>query len=255
MALILRTVPCLSDNYAFLIHDPASKATAVIDVPESAPILAALQAEGWTLTDIFLTHHHWDHVDGVPELVKATGAKTIGAAADAHRLPPLDRAVQEGDLVQLGTYSAQVIDVSGHTIGHIAFYFADGNLLFSADSLMALGCGRLFEGTTERMWASLAKLAALPVETVICSGHEYTEANLKFAESLMPDHPPLIERAKKIRALRAAGKPTVPSVLSDELNTNPFLRASDPDFKSQIGLSNSTDADCFAHVRGLKDRF
>ena len=255
MPLILRTVPCLKDNYAFLLHDPASGATAVIDVPEAPPILAALQAEGWTLTDILLTHHHWDHIDGVPDLLAATGARVTGAQADAYRLPPLDVAVAEGETITLGGHAAQIIDVSGHTLGHIAYHFAEDALLFTGDSLMAMGCGRLFEGTPQTMWQSLRKMAKLPGETLVCSGHEYTSANLAFAESLDPDHRPLTRRAKQIRAMRKAGEATVPSILSDELATNPFLRARDPGFKELLGMADASDADCFAHLRALKDSF
>ncbi len=255
MPLILRTIPCLNDNYAFLIHDPDTKSTALIDAPEAPPILAALKAEGWTLTDILLTHHHYDHIDGVPELVAATNARVTGASADAHRLPPLDFAVAEGDTIRIGGHEGQILDVSGHTLGHIAFYFPAANLLFSADSLMAMGCGRLFEGAPEVMWTSLSKMAALPPETLVCSGHEYTEANLKFAQSLDPDHPALVARAVDIAAKRAQGAFTVPSLLSEELATNPFLRVTDPAFKSKLGMADASDSVCFAHVRALKDNF
>ena len=167
MALELVTIPCLKDNYAFLIHDAASGATAVIDVPDAAPIQAALDARGWQLTDIVLTHHHDDHIAGVPALQAATGARIWGAAADAHRLPPLDHALAEGDTLAVGAATGHVIDVSGHTVGHIAVYFPQDALVFTADSLMAAGCGRLFEGTPGQMWASLSKLAALPPEVPV----------------------------------------------------------------------------------------
>ncbi len=255
MPLTLRTIPCLSDNYAYLIHDPKTAATAVIDVPEAAPIQNALTAEGWRLTDIFLTHHHGDHIDGVPDLIATTGAKITGAAADAHRLPQLDHAVRAGDHFAFGNETVQIIDVSGHTMGHIAFYMPGSGLVFTADSLMAMGCGRLFEGPPEVMWTSLSKLAALPPQTLVCSGHEYTEANLKFAESLDPTDPNLRARADQIRARRAANQPTVPSLLSDERTTNPFLRVSDPGYKKTLGMATASDLACFAHVRALKDRF
>ena len=255
MPLILRTIPCLSDNYAFLIHDPETQATAVVDAPEAPPILDALALEGWTLTDIFLTHHHWDHIDGAPDLIAATGAKVTGAKADAHRLPKLDRAISDGDSFAFGGETVQIIDVSGHTLGHIAFHLPGSLLVFTADSLMAMGCGRLFEGKPEVMWASLSKLAALAPETTVCSGHEYTEANLKFAESLDADDPKLQARAAQIRAKRAANKPTVPSLLSDELATNPFLRVTDPAYKRTLGKPDASDVACFAHVRALKDQF
>ena len=184
MALELVTIPCRSDNYAFLIHDDVSAKTALVDAPEAAPIQAELTARGWTLNDIWITHHHDDHIDGVAAL--RTGARVIGAKADAHRLPPLDLAISEGDTVDFAGHAMQIFDVSGHTVGHLAFYLADANAVFTADSLMALGCGRLFEGTAEQMWASLSKLAALPADTIVCSVHEYTAATPKTPKPQNP---------------------------------------------------------------------
>ena len=255
MATTLITVPCRTDNYAYLIHDSATGATAVIDVPEAGPILAALKSQGWTLTDILLTHHHGDHIDGVPELRAATGARVTGAATDAHRLPPLDRAVAEGDSFRFGAEDVQVFDVSGHTVGHIAFYLAASGLLFTGDSLMALGCGRLFEGTATQMWGSLQKLMTLPPETRVCSGHEYTASNLRFAQTLEPQNPDLISRGKDVAALRAKGLPTVPTDLGVELKTNPFLRAHLATMKAALGLTDASDAQAFAEIRARKDRF
>jgi len=253
MPLELVTIPCLRDNYAFLARDPETGAIACVDVPEAAPILAALRDRGWQLTDILLTHHHPDHIDGVADLVAATGAKVTGAAADAHRLPPLDHAVQPGDRVKIGAQEGTVIDVSGHTVGHVAFAFE--GLAFTGDSLMALGCGRLFEGTAPMMWASLSRLAALPPDTLICSGHEYTEANARFALTIEPGNPRLVQRAQAVRAARSVGRPTVPSTLAEELATNPFLRASQPEIKALLGLTQATDAEVFAEIRARKDRF
>ena len=255
MPLDLVTVPCLSDNYAYLIHEAATGATACIDVPEAAPILAALDERDWKLSHILITHHHHDHVGGVAALAGATGARVIGAAADAHRLPPLDEAVAEGDTVRVGMAEGRVIDVSGHTMGHIAFHFPDSALVFTADSLMALGCGRLFEGDAETMWASLSKLAALPPETLVCSGHEYTAANARFALTIEPGNAALVARAAEIEAVRAAGRPTVPSRLADELATNPFLRADAPEVRAAVGLPDGPDVAVFAEVRARKDRF
>lgn len=255
MALELVTIPCLKDNYAYLIHNAATGATAVIDVPEAPPILAALQSRGWTLTDILITHHHWDHIDGVADVRAATGAAVWGAAADAHRLPPLDHALAEGDNVSIGTETGTVIDVPGHTVGHIAFYFPASHLVFTADSLMAAGCGRLFEGTPAQMWGSLSKLAALPPETTVCSGHEYTASNIRFALSLEPDNAALILRSERVASARKDGLPTVPSTLDEERATNPFLRAFLPQVKAAIGLPDATDTDAFAEIRSRKDRF
>jgi len=255
MVLQIVPVPCLTDNYAWLAHDPASGATAAIDAPEAAPILQALKDHGWTLSHVLLSHHHWDHVDGLPALLKAAPARVIGAAADPHRLPPLDQAVQQGDSVQIGTQTGQVLDVSGHTIGHVAYHFPDSGVVFTADSLMALGCGRVFEGSMAQMYASLGKLAALPPETRVCSGHEYTQANAKFALTIDPDNPSLISRAEAVSAARAAGRQTVPSILAEELATNPFLRAGDPAIKALLGMTGAQPVDVFAEIRGRKDRF
>jgi hydroxyacylglutathione hydrolase len=255
MPLDLVTVPCLSDNYAFLVHDAASGQTALIDAPEADPILAALQDRGWTLSHILLTHHHDDHIQAVPELRAATGAMVIGASADAHRLPALDRPVREGDTLTIGGQAVHVLDVSGHTVGHIAFHIPSAKLAFTADSLMAAGCGRLFEGTPAQMWSSLSKLAALPPETLICSGHEYTTSNIRFALSLEPDNPALISRSREVAEARAASKATVPSSLAVELATNPFLRAHLSHMKAVIGMPDATDAESFAEIRRRKDRF
>ncbi len=249
------TVPCLSDNYAFLVHDPETGATAVVDVPDETPIEGELARRGWALSDILVTHHHADHIDGVEALREATGAKVTGAKADAHRLPRLDRAVAEGDSFKLGSAEVRVLDVSGHTVGHIAFHVPAANAVFTADSLMALGCGRLFEGTAPQMWESLSKLAGLPPDTLVCSGHEYTEANARFALTVEPNNPDLVSRAERVRAARARGEPTVPSTLAEELATNPFLRARLPDVKSTIGLPQASDAEAFAEIRSRKDRF
>lgn len=252
--LELVTVPCLKDNYAFLIHDDATGATAVVDVPEAAPILAALAARGWTLTHVLLTHHHSDHVDGLAGLRIGPEVAVIGAAADVHRLPPLTQAVAEGDTIRVGQAEAHILDVSGHTVGHIAFWFPQAALAFTGDSLMAMGCGRLFEGTPAQMWQSLSKLAALPDDTLICSGHEYTESNARFARTL--DEPPaLVERLDRIARSRAVGQPTVPSTLAEERATNPFLRAGDPALKQALGLAGTTDAEVFAVIRARKDNF
>ncbi len=230
------TVPCLADNYAFLLHD--NGVTALIDAPEAAPIQAALESRGWGLDMVLLTHHHWDHVEGLPELAARYRPRVVGAAADAHRLPALDLALNEGDSVVVGAASGRVIDVSGHTINHIAYAFPGA--VFTGDSLMALGCGRVFEGDMAMMYASLQKLATLPDDTMVYSGHEYTLANGKFALSI-EDTPALRDRMEQVVAARQAGQATVPSPLTLERATNPFLRAK--------------DAAEFARIRTLKDNF
>ena len=253
--LDLVTVPCLADNYAYLIHDPDTGQTAVIDVPEPGPILAALNAHQWRLTDILITHHHDDHIQGVDTLRAQTGAMVLGAAADAHRLPRLDLALDEHASFSLGREMARVNDVPGHTIGHIAFHFPDSHLCFTADSLMAGGCGRLFEGSARMMHASLQKLAALPPETLICSGHEYTATNLRFALTLEPNNPALISRIADVAEKRAKGTPTVPVPLQSELDTNPYPRAHLPALKTAVGLPDADDVTVFAEIRARKDKF
>lgn len=245
MAVAAEAVPILTDNYAWLLRDRASGATAIVDPAEAGPIAAAIDRAGGKLDLILLTHHHNDHVAATDELRARYGAPVVGARADARRLPRLDRAVAEGDTVALGDSAAQVIETPGHTRGHIAYFFpgADGapSVLACGDTLFSLGCGRLFEGTAEEMFASLQKLAALPAETLICCGHEYTESNARFALHADPANTALRARADQVRRLRAQGKPTVPARLAEELAANPFLRAS--------------DAASFAALRARKDRF
>lgn len=255
MAFEIITIPCLSDNYAFLAHDAASGATLCVDVPEARPISALLVERGWTLSHVLLTHHHADHVQGLDALLARHPAKVIGARADMHRLPALDRAVHEGDSITIGNETGTVIDVSGHTLGHIAVYFPASRAVFTADSLMALGCGRLFEGRPEQMWESLGKLMALPPETMVYSGHEYTQANAKFALTVDPGNSALISRSDAVDTARDQGRPTVPSSLADELATNPFLRAADSAIRAHLGLPGATNATVFAELRARKDRF
>jgi len=255
MTLDLVTIPCLSDNYAYLLHDKDTGQTAAIDVPEAPPILEALKSHGWTLTEIWITHHHSDHIDGVAELKEATGASVIGAASDAKRLPPLNHAVKEGEIYRFAGHDVHIYDVSGHTVGHIAYYVPAAGAVFTADSLMALGCGRLSEGTPEQMWGSLSKLMVLPGDTIVCSGHEYTASNARFALTIEPDNAALVARAKAVDAARAEGKATVPTHLSEELATNPFLRAHMPHMKKAMGLADAPDATVFAEIRRRKDAF
>jgi hydroxyacylglutathione hydrolase len=255
MPLELVTLPALSDNYTYLLHDSDSGATACIDVPDAKPILDELAKRNWTLTEIWLTHHHHDHIGGVDDLLKVFDAKVTGATADRHRLPPLNREVTDGDRFEFGGEVIDVLDVSGHTIGHVAFVAAASGYAFTADSLMALGCGRLFEGTAAQMWGSLQKLAALDPETLICSGHEYTQANARFAITVDPENADLKARIDRINSKRDSNEPTVPSKLSDEAATNPFLRAADPAIQAHLDMIGAEPVDVFAEIRARKDRF
>ncbi|MEX0365762.1 MAG: hydroxyacylglutathione hydrolase [Ruegeria sp.] len=255
MPLEIVTIPCLSDNYAFLAHDGESGETALVDAPEAAPILAELTARGWRLSHVLLTHHHYDHVDGLAGILAQHSAQVVGASADAHRLPPLDVQVAEGDALTIGGEPVRVLDVSGHTVGHIAFHMPQSHAVFTADSLMALGCGRLFEGSAPQMWASLSKLAALPEETIVYSGHEYTQSNGQFAQTIEPENPALQQRIADIARARAAGEPTVPSSLALEKATNPFLRAEDSGIQANLGMTGADPAAVFAEIRARKDRF
>lgn len=255
MSLEIVTVPCLRDNYAYLLHDAQSGETALVDAPEAAPVLAALATRGWRLGQILLTHHHADHAGAADDLRAETGARVLGAGADAHRLPRLDTALAEGDSVAVGDARGRVIDVSGHTLGHVAFHFPQARAAFTADSLMALGCGRVFEGSMQQMYGSLAKLDALPGDTRIYSGHNYGAGNARFAASIEPGNRALAERTARIAAADAAGQPIVPSTLDEERATNPFLRAGQPGVRAAVGLPDAPDAEVFAELRRRKDAF
>ena len=255
MPFDLVTIPCLSDNYAFVLHDGDSGLTLLVDVPEAAPVLDELARRNWQVSHLLLTHHHPDHVIGVQALLEVHPAQVIGAAADAHRLPDLHLALSDGDHFTFAGETATVYDVSGHTLGHIAVYFPKSGIAFTADSLMALGCGRLFEGSAAQMWDSLSKLMRLPPATIICSGHEYTAANARFALSLEPGNEHLVARAAKIDAARAKNQPTVPSKLADELATNPFLWPHSAEIRTLLKMHNHSDSEVFAEVRRRKDTF
>ncbi|PHK95844.1 hydroxyacylglutathione hydrolase [Pseudoroseomonas rhizosphaerae] len=225
MAVTVQAVPCLSDNYAWMLRDGATGTVAVCDPGEAAPVIEALEAAGGRCDIILLTHHHADHIDGVAEIRARYGSKVIGAAADAHRLPKLDQAVQPGDTVLVGATAGTVIDSPGHTIGHVAFHFPQGGVLLCGDTLFSLGCGRLLEGKAADMFRALSLLKVLPPETLVCCGHEYTASNARYALTVEPGNAALRARAAEVEAARAAGQPTLPVTLGQELETNPFLRA------------------------------
>ncbi|MEJ0059884.1 MAG: hydroxyacylglutathione hydrolase [Terricaulis sp.] len=245
--------PCLSDNYGFLIHDPESGETATIDTPEAGRILAEAEAKGWRITQIWNTHWHPDHAGGNAEIKAKTGAVVTGPAEVERIGKAPDRVVDEGDVVKLGKLEARVLNVGGHTLGHIAYVFDGEKIGFVGDALFSLGCGRLFEGTPQQMWTSLQKIAALPPETTLYCAHEYTEANAKFAIYYDPINHDLQARIAEIKKLRAEGKPTVPMRLEQELRTNPFLRA--PQLKHSIMKPEATDVEAFADLRARKDSF
>lgn len=245
--------PCLSDNYGFLIRDPASGETAAIDTPDADAILAAASARGWEITQIWNTHWHPDHAGGNAAIKAKTGAVVIGPSEVERIGQAPDRIVDEGDTVKLGGYTARVLDVGGHTLGHIAYVFDAEKTAFVGDALFAMGCGRIFEGTAQQMWQSLSKLAALPDDVTMYCAHEYTASNAKFALHVDPKNAALQARAKEVERLRAANEPTVPMTLAQEKATNPFLRA--PLLKHDLGMDNAADWEAFGEVRKRKDNF
>ncbi|BBL75892.1 hydroxyacylglutathione hydrolase [Methylomagnum ishizawai] len=253
--LDIHQVLVMQDNYVYLLRDPATGATAVVDPAEAEPVLAALARTGWKLSHILNTHHHWDHVDGNLALKQATGCQVYGAARDRGDIPGLDVALGEGDTVELGAITAQVMAVPGHTQGHLAYWFEADRALFCGDTLFAMGCGRLLGGTAEQMWNSLSRIRDLPDETRVYCAHEYTEANGRFALTLEPDNPALVERMARVRELRRDGRPTVPSLLREERATNPFLRPESPEIQATLGVRGAEPVRVFAETRRRKDAF
>jgi len=247
-------VQTLNDNYTYLLHDADTQATAVVDPGEATPVLAAAKTKGWAITHVLLTHHHNDHIGGVREICSAHSCKIFAAAADAHRIPNIDVMLAEGDTVTVGSASAKVFEVPGHTSGHIAYWFEDNAAVFTGDTLFALGCGRLFEGTADQMWDSLLKIRALPDTTMVYCAHEYTAANAQFSVALDPSNTALLERAKDITQLRKTGIPTVPSLLAIEKATNPFLRADVPNLAKALGMPDAPANLVFAEIRRRKDK-
>ena len=245
----------LSDNYGYLVHDPDTGATAAIDTPEVAAIEKALAKKGWKLTHIFNTHHHFDHAGGNAELKAKYNCEIIGPKGEKDLIPGIDRAVGQDDIVDLGNRQARIIEVPGHTRGHIAYSFAGDHVVFVGDTLFVLGCGRLFEGTPQQMWTSLNKLMELPDDTTVYCAHEYTQANARFALSVEPHNATLIARAKEIDEKRARGEWTVPTTIGLEKATNPFLRPASIDLRATVGMVDAADVDVFAETRHRKDNF
>ncbi len=246
---------CLQDNYGFLVHCSETGVTATVDTPEVAPIEAALEERGWTLTHILNTHHHFDHAGGNEELKARHGATIVGPSADADRIPGIDVALGDGDVYRLGAIETRVFDVPGHTRGHIAYYMADAGAAFVGDTIFALGCGRLFEGTPAQMWTSIQKLMGLPDDTRLYCAHEYTQSNARFAVTVDPDNADLTRRVVEIDALRSRGEPTVPTTLALEKATNPFLRPHSASLRSTLNMADSDDVAVFAETRSRKDNF
>lgn len=254
MVAEIRLFPCLTDNFGYLIHDPASKATAAIDAPEAGPILAALDREGWTLTDILVTHHHGDHVGGIAELKKTFTCRVVAPHDKAAKIADVDLRVKEGDRVAIGGLTARVIDTPGHTLDHISYVFDDDRAVFSADALFSIGCGRVFEGTYPMMWDSLKKLRALPDDFRVYCGHEYTASNVKFALGIEPDNAALKARADEVATLRAEGRPTIPTTIGDEKKANTFLRADVASVAAALGLAGKNAAEVFGELRDRKNK-
>lgn len=247
---------CLTDNFGLLVHDQSTGATASVDAPDGEAIANEADRRGWRLTHLLLTHHHLDHVEGWEALRNRFPQMTIvGAKKDAYRLPPLDITVEDGDVVALGDSRARVIETPGHTLGHVAYHFADDDALFVGDTLFSLGCGRVFEGTMEMMRLSLETLANLPPETRIYCGHEYTQANARFALTVDPENPVLRDRVQSVNDLRAAGKYTLPTTIALENATNPFLRVEDPLVKKAMDMDDANPFAVFAEMRERKNRF
>lgn len=255
MSVIVDVFGARSDNFGYLVHDEASGRTAAIDAPEAAPIKAALTRRGWTLTDIFITHHHIDHVEAIPELKAAFNARVVGPRGEADKIADLDELVAGGDRVQLGETVFDVYDTPGHTLGHIVFHDVANKHLFTADALFSLGVGRMFEGTPGPMWEGIKFLRTLPDDTLVYCGHEYTESNARFALSIDPENAALQKRVAEVKALREQGKPTIPFRLGEDKQANPFLRADAPELATFYGIEGAAPGEVFAAIRKGKDNF
>jgi hydroxyacylglutathione hydrolase len=253
--LKIKMFPCRQDNYGFLVHDPVSGQTASIDTPDPDVIMEQARAAGWKLTHIFNTHHHFDHVGGNKAIKDALGVTIIGPHAEADKIPHIDMAVGEGDFVTLGNHKAIVFDTPAHTLGHVAYHFADDAMIFVGDTLFALGCGKIAEGTPAMMWAAMQKFAALPDATQVYCAHEYTLSNARFALSVDGGNPALIDYIKRAKALRDMGEPTVPTTIGAEITANPFMRADTPALRKSVGMMEADAADVLGEIRRRKDNF
>jgi hydroxyacylglutathione hydrolase len=252
--LEIHQFPCLSDNYGVLVRDPDTGVVASIDAPEADAVRAALSEKGWKLTHILTTHYHADHTDGNLPLKEEFGCTIIGPRDEADKVRGIDIKVGDGDTFEFGSHSVKVFGTPGHTSGHIIYWIPDASVAFVGDTLFAMGCGRVFEGSMQGMWNSIQKVAALPPETTLYCGHEYTSANAAFALTIEPGNADLQARVKQVAALRADGKPTLPTQLSEELATNPFIRADSPEIRKNLGLESAADWEVFAEVRERKNR-
>ncbi len=252
--LEIHQFPCLADNYGVLVHDAETGATASIDAPDAIAVERALAEKGWRLTHVLSTHHHADHTDGNLELKAATGCTIIGPRGEAARIPGLDRSVGEGDAFALGSVQVHVLETPGHTAGHISYWIPAAGVAFVGDTMFAMGCGRVFEGSYEQMWGSLRKLMRLPPATRIYCGHEYSVSNARFGMTIEPGNKALAERLDACLALRAQGKPTVPTRIDVELATNVFLRTQSPEIRERLNLAGAADWEVFAAVRERKNK-
>ena len=254
MAADICVFTCLSDNFGYLVHDSETGATASIDAPEAAPIIAALEQRGWKLSDILITHHHGDHVGGVAELKQRYGCRVVAPHDKTTAIANVDLRVANADVVKVGNLLARVLETPGHTLDHVSYVFDSDKAVFAADTLFSIGCGRVFEGTYPMMWDSLLKLRALPDDFRLYCGHEYTASNVKFALSVESDNAALQARAEEVTRLRAAGQPTIPVLLGEEKKANVFLRADDPHVAAKLHMKGASGAVVFGELRERKNK-
>ncbi len=254
MSIAVVPIPALRDNYIWLLCDEAQGAAVIVDPPEAAPALAALKERGLRLEIILNTHHHWDHTGGIAAVKEATGAHVFGPPGSSARIP-VDAETGEGERITVLGRPVEVLSVPGHTLDHIAYWFPEDGILLCGDTLFAMGCGRIFEGTPEMMWRSLDRLRRLPGETRVCCAHEYTLANGRFALQVEPGNPALLARMREVERLRAEGRPTLPSTIALERETNPFLRPESPEIRARLDLEAAEDVAVFARLRAMKDEF